>query len=75
MKILLSKPGLDGHDVGVKVLAHALREAGFDIFYTGLRKSIEEIVNQAREVNADMIGLSILQELMSSSVNGCRKSG
>ncbi|MBJ78275.1 MAG: cobalamin-dependent protein [Candidatus Marinimicrobia bacterium] len=60
MKILLSKPGLDGHDVGVKVLAHALREAGFDIFYTGLRKSIEEIVNQAREVNADMIGLSIL---------------
>lgn len=60
MKILLSKPGLDGHDVGVKVLAHALKDAGFDVQYTGLRKSIEEIVEQAEDVNADMIGLSIL---------------
>ena len=60
MKVLLSKPGLDGHDVGVKVLAHGLKEAGFEVFYTGLRKSIEEIVNMAEEVNADIIGLSIL---------------
>lgn len=60
MKILLSKPGLDGHDVGVKVLAHALIDAGFQVVYTGLRKSIEEIVQQAQEAKADIIGLSIL---------------
>ena len=60
MKILLAKPGLDGHDVGVKVLAHALKEAGFEVVYTGLRKSIEEIVSKATEAKADIIGLSIL---------------
>ncbi|NUM31494.1 MAG: cobalamin B12-binding domain-containing protein [Bacteroidetes bacterium] len=60
MKVLLSKPGLDGHDVGVKVLAHGLKEAGFEVFYTGLRKSVEEIAEMAVKVNADIIGLSIL---------------
>ena len=60
MKILLAKPGLDGHDVGVKVLAHALKEAGFEVIYTGLRKSIEDIVSRAKKENTDMIGLSIL---------------
>ncbi|MBC8323078.1 MAG: cobalamin B12-binding domain-containing protein [Candidatus Marinimicrobia bacterium] len=60
MKILLSKPGLDGHDVGVKVLAHAIKNAGFDVAYTGLRKSMEEIVGMAKNVEADVIGLSIL---------------
>ncbi|MCC6721045.1 MAG: cobalamin B12-binding domain-containing protein [Bacteroidia bacterium] len=60
MRVLLSKPGLDGHDVGVKVLAHGLKEAGIEVHYTGLRKSIEEIVNMAVKINADIIGLSIL---------------
>ena len=60
MKILLSKPGLDGHDVGVKVLAHGLKDAGFEVVYTGLRKSIETIVDMAIENNVDAIGLSIL---------------
>ena len=60
MKILLSKPGLDGHDVGVKVLAHALIEEGYEVKYTGLRKSIEEIITMAQEFQADVIGLSIL---------------
>lgn len=60
MKILLSKPGLDGHDVGVKVLAHGLKEAGFDVVYTGLRKSIETIVSMAVKNEVDAIGLSIL---------------
>jgi len=60
MKILLAKPGLDGHDVGVKVLARALIDAGFTVVYTGLRKSIEEIVDRAIQENADAIGLSIL---------------
>ncbi|TAK30450.1 MAG: methylmalonyl-CoA mutase [Saprospiraceae bacterium] len=60
MKILLSKPGLDGHDVGVKVLAHGLKAAGFEVVYTGLRKSIETIVDMAVEHKVDAIGLSIL---------------
>ncbi|MEI6508642.1 MAG: cobalamin-dependent protein [Bacteroidota bacterium] len=59
-KILLAKPGLDGHDVGVKVLAHALKNAGFEVVYTGLRKSIEDIVSRAKKENVDAIGLSIL---------------
>ncbi len=60
MKVLLAKPGLDGHDVGVKVLAHGLIEAGFQVVYTGLRKSIEEIVDMAVANKADIIGMSIL---------------
>jgi len=60
MKVLLSKPGLDGHDVGVKVLAHGLIAAGFEVVYTGLRKSIEEIVQMAIDNKVDTIGLSIL---------------
>ncbi|MCP4298863.1 MAG: methylmalonyl-CoA mutase [Proteobacteria bacterium] len=59
-KILLSKPGLDGHDVGVKVLAHALVENGFEVVYTGLRKSVEDIVSMAISNNVDCVGLSIL---------------
>ncbi len=60
MKVLLSKPGLDGHDVGVKVLAHGLIDAGFEVVYTGLRKSIEDIVRMAIENKVDTVGLSIL---------------
>ncbi len=60
MKILLAKPGLDGHDVGVKVLAHGLIDAGFKIVYTGLRKTIDEIVDMAVENKVDIIGMSIL---------------
>lgn len=60
MKVLLAKPGLDGHDVGVKVLAHALIEAGHEVVYTGLKKSIEDIVRRAIDEKPDIIGLSIL---------------
>lgn len=60
MKVLLAKPGLDGHDVGVKVLAHGLIDAGYKVVYTGLRKSIEEIVAMAVQNNVDIIGMSIL---------------
>ncbi len=60
LKILLGKPGLDGHDVGVKVLGHALVKAGFNIVYTGLRKQVSDIVQMAREQGVDVIGLSIL---------------
>ena len=60
LKILLAKPGLDGHDVGVKVLGHALVDAGFNVVYTGLRKTIQEIVQSAIDNGVDLIGLSIL---------------
>lgn len=60
MNILLAKPGLDGHDVGVKVLAHALQEAGHLVQYTGLRKSVEFIVERALDTSPDLICLSIL---------------
>jgi methylmalonyl-CoA mutase C-terminal domain/subunit len=60
MRILLGKPGLDGHDVGVKVLGHALVEAGFEVIYSGLRRSIEEIVKMAVDNKVEILGLSIL---------------
>lgn len=60
IKVLLAKPGLDGHDVGGKVVVRALREAGMDVVYTGLRKLPEEIAKLAKAENVDVIGLSIL---------------
>ncbi len=60
IKILIAKPGLDGHDVGAKVVVRALIEAGFEVIYTGLRKSPEEIALAARDADVDVIGLSIL---------------
>ncbi|NOR52486.1 MAG: methylmalonyl-CoA mutase, partial [Candidatus Aminicenantes bacterium] len=52
-------PGLDGHDTGAKVVAHALKDAGMEVIYTGLHRTIEEIVATALEEDADVIGLSI----------------
>ena len=60
IRVLVAKAGLDGHDVGAKVVARALMEAGFEVTYTGLRKSPDEIVQRAREWSADVIGLSVL---------------
>ena len=60
IRVLLAKAGLDGHDVGAKVVARSLMEAGFEVTYTGLRKSPEEIARRAQELNVDVIGLSIL---------------
>ena len=68
--VLLAKAGLDGHDVGAKVVARALMEAGFEVTYTGLRKSPEEIARRARELDVDVIGLSILS---GSHVPICRQ--
>ncbi|MEQ9242084.1 MULTISPECIES: cobalamin B12-binding domain-containing protein [Roseovarius] len=59
-RILIAKPGLDGHDVGAKVIALALRDAGADVIYTGLRRSPEHIVRIAVDEDVDMLGLSIL---------------
>ncbi len=60
IRVLIAKVGLDGHDRGAKVIAHALRDAGMEVIYTGLRKSPEAIVKTAIEEDVDAIGLSIL---------------
>src|SRR2546429_1559362 len=60
MKILIAKPGLDGHDRGAKVVAQALRDAGVEVIYTGLKRTPEEIVQEAIQEDVDVIGLSIL---------------
>ncbi len=59
-RILLAKPGLDGHDRGAKVIAHALKDAGFEVIYTGLHQTIEMIVQTAIQEAVDVIGLSIM---------------
>jgi methylmalonyl-CoA mutase, C-terminal domain len=59
-RVVIAKPGLDGHDRGAKVIARALRDAGFEVIYTGLRQSPEQIVAAAAQEDADVIGLSIL---------------
>ena len=60
MRILIAKPGLDGHDRGAKVISRTLRDAGFEVIYTGLRRTPEEIVSAAIQEDVDVIGLSIL---------------
>jgi methylmalonyl-CoA mutase C-terminal domain/subunit len=60
IRILVAKPGLDGHDRGAKVIAYALRDAGMEVVYTGLRRTTDEIVKAAIDEDADAIGLSIL---------------
>ena len=60
MKVLIAKPGLDGHDRGAKVVAQALRDAGHEVVYTGLKRTPEEIVAEALQEDVDVVGLSIL---------------
>ena len=60
IRVLIAKPGLDGHDRGAKVICRALRDAGMEVIYTGLRRTAEEIVNAAIQEDVDVIGLSIL---------------
>ena len=60
IRVLVAKPGLDGHDRGAKVIARALRDAGMEVIYTGLRQTPEQIVSAALQEDADAIGLSIL---------------
>ena len=60
IRIIIAKPGLDGHDRGAKVVARALRDAGMEVIYTGLRQTPEQIVQAALQEDADVIGLSIL---------------
>jgi methylmalonyl-CoA mutase C-terminal domain/subunit len=60
VKVLIAKPGLDGHDRGAKVVVQALRDAGMEVVYTGLKRTPEEIVAEAVQEDVDVVGLSIL---------------
>jgi methylmalonyl-CoA mutase C-terminal domain/subunit len=60
IKILIGKPGLDGHDRGAKVIALALRDAGMEVIYTGLHQTVEQIVRTAMQEAVDVVGLSIM---------------
>lgn len=60
IRVIVAKPGLDGHDRGAKVVALALRDAGFEVIYTGLHQTVDQIVETALQEDVDVIGLSIL---------------
>ena len=78
-RIIVAKPGLDGHDRGAKVVARALRDAGFEVIYTGLHQTPEQIVAAAIQEDADAVGLSILSgahmTLFPKVVQGLREQG
>ena len=79
MKVLIAKPGLDGHDRGAKVVAHALRDAGVEVVYSGLKRTPEEIVAEAIQEDVDVVGLSILSgahlTLARRVIDGLRAQG
>jgi methylmalonyl-CoA mutase C-terminal domain/subunit len=79
IRVLLAKPGLDGHDRGAKVVARALRDAGMEVIYTGIRQTPEMIVEAAIQEDVDVVGLSILSgahlELFPLIIEGLRKKG
>jgi len=60
IRVLVAKPGLDGHDRGAKIIARAFRDAGFEVIYTGLRQTPEQVVTAALQEDVDVIGLSVL---------------
>ena len=60
IRVIISKPGLDGHDRGAKIVARALRDAGMEVIYTGLRRTPEQVVNAALQEDVDVIGISLL---------------
>jgi len=79
IRVLIAKPGLDGHDRGAKVVARALRDAGMEVIYTGLRQTPEMIVEAALQEDVDAIGLSILSgahmTLIPRVIEGLREAG
>jgi len=79
IRVLVAKPGLDGHDRGAKVIARALRDAGFEVIYTGLHQTPEMVVNAAIEEDVQVVGLSILSgahnALVPEIIAGIKKEG
>jgi methylmalonyl-CoA mutase C-terminal domain/subunit len=78
-RVVVAKPGLDGHDRGAKVIARALRDAGFEVIYTGLHQTPEQVVQAAVQEDADAVGLSLLSgahlTLVPKVVEGLRAEG
>src|SRR5580693_9087246 len=78
-RVIVAKPGLDGHDRGAKVIARALRDAGFEVIYTGLHQTPEQVVQAAVQEDADAVGLSLLSgahmTLVPRIVEGLRNEG
>jgi methylmalonyl-CoA mutase C-terminal domain/subunit len=62
VRVLVAKPGLDGHDRGARVIAYGLRDAGFEVIYTGLRQSPEQIAREAIQEDVDAVGLELLRD-------------
>jgi methylmalonyl-CoA mutase C-terminal domain/subunit len=79
VRVLIAKPGLDGHDRGAKVIARALRDAGFEVIYTGLHQTPEMIINAAVEEDVHVVGLSVLSgahnALVPEIIEGVHKAG
>jgi methylmalonyl-CoA mutase C-terminal domain/subunit len=79
IRVLVAKPGLDGHDRGAKVIARALRDAGFEVIYTGLHQTPEMVINAAIQEDVHVVGLSILSgahnALVPEIVSGIKKAG
>src|SRR3954466_2023978 len=79
IRVLVAKPGLDGHDRGAKVIARALRDAGFEVVYTGLHQTTEMVVSAAIEEDVHVVGLSILSgahnALVPDIIDGVKKAG
>jgi methylmalonyl-CoA mutase, C-terminal domain len=79
IRVLIAKPGLDGHDVGAKVIVQRLRNAGMEVIYTGLRQSTEKIISASIQEDVDVLGLSILSgshvELCQELMEGFREKG
>ena len=79
IRIVVAKPGLDGHDRGAKIIARALRDAGMEVIYTGLHQTPEQIVETAIQEDADAVGISILSgahmTLVPKIVDGLRENG
>ena len=79
IRVLIAKPGLDGHDAGAKVIIHRLRNAGMEVIYTGLRQSVEQIISAVEQEDVDVLGLSILSgshlELSQELVEKLREKG
>jgi methylmalonyl-CoA mutase C-terminal domain/subunit len=79
IRVLIAKPGLDGHDRGIKIVARAYRDAGFEVIYTGVHQTPEQIVNAAIQENVDLVGLSCLSgahlHLFSEVVKKLKQAG
>lgn len=79
IRVLVAKPGLDGHDRGAKVIARALRDAGFEVIYTGLHQTPEMVINAAIQEDVHVVGLSILSGahnvLVPEIISGLKKAG